>query len=85
MLGIGSLKQFVPQNGVYVYFRKLGEQTIMCVANTNANKVTFKIDRFNESIGGYNTMLDVMTEVGTRIPLDLEIPAKGFQIFELKK
>ena len=85
VLGIGSLKQFVPQNGVYVYFRKFGEQTIMCVANTNANKVTFKTDRFNESIGGYNTMLDVMTEVGTRIPLDLEIPAKGFQIFELKK
>jgi glycosidase len=85
VLGIGSLKQFVPQNGVYVYFRKYGEQTIMCVANTNANKVTFKTDRFNEAIGGYNTMLDVMTEVGIRIPLDLEIPAKGFQIFELKK
>jgi glycosidase len=85
VLGIGSLKQFVPQNGVYVYFRKYGEQTIMCVANTNANKVTFKTDRFNEAIGGYNTMLDVMTEVGARIPIELEIPAKGFQIFELKK
>jgi hypothetical protein len=30
-------------------------------------------------------MLDVMTEVGARIPIELEIPAKGFQIFELKK
>jgi hypothetical protein len=30
-------------------------------------------------------MLDVMGESGTRIPLDLVVPAKGFQIYELKK
>jgi len=85
VLAKGSLKQYIPQNGVYVYFRKLGDQTIMCVANTNIVKSTIRIDRFKEAIGDYNTMLEVMSEKGERIPVDLEIPANGFLMFELKK
>lgn len=85
VLAKGSLKQFIPQNGVYVYFRKLGDQTIMCVANTNKTKSTFKMDRFKESLGDYNTMLEVISEKGERIPAELEIPAQGFMIYELKK
>ncbi len=85
VLAKGSLKQFIPQNGVYVYFRKLGDQTIMCVANTNKTKSSFKMDRFKESLGDYNTMLEVISEKGERIPVELEIPAQGFMIYELKK
>ena len=85
VLAKGSLKQYIPQNGVYVYFRKLGDQTIMCVANTNIVKSTIRIDRFKEAIGDYNTMLEVMSEKGERIPVDLEIPPHGFLMFELKK
>lgn len=85
VLAKGSLKQFIPQNGVYVYFRKLGDQTIMCVANINKVKSTIRTDRFKEAIGDYNTMLEVMSEKGERIPVDLEIPAHGFLIYELKK
>jgi glycosidase len=85
VLAKGSLKQFIPQNGVYVYFRKLGDQTIMCVANTNKVKSSIKTDRFKEAISGYNTMLEVMSEKGERIPVDLEIPPQGFFMYELKK
>lgn len=85
VLAKGSLKQFIPQNGIYVYFRKLGDQTIMCVANTNKTKSSFKLDRFKESLGDYNTMLEVISEKGERIPIELEIPAQGFMIYELKK
>ena len=85
VLAKGSLKQFIPQNGVYVYFRKLNDQTIMSVANTNKTKSSFKLDRFKESLGDYNTMLEVISEKGERIPTELEIPAQGFMIYELKK
>jgi glycosidase len=85
VLAKGSLKQFIPQNGIYVYFRKLGDQTIMCVANTNKTKSSFKLDRYKESLGDYNTMLEVISEKGERIPIELEIPAQGFMIYELKK
>lgn len=85
VLAKGTLKQFIPQNGVYVYFRKLGDQTIMCVANTNKVKNTIRTDRFKEAISDYNTMLEVMSEKGERIPADLEIPAHGFLMYELKK
>lgn len=85
VLAKGSLKHFIPQNGVYVYFRKLGDQTIMCVVNTNKVKSTIRTDRFKEAIGDYNIMLEVMSEKGERIPVDLEIPAQGFMMYELKK
>jgi hypothetical protein len=57
----------------------------MCVANTNKVKSTIKTDRFKEAIGDYNTMLEVMSEKGEIIPVDLEIPAHGFLMYELKK
>ncbi|MEN9371890.1 MAG: hypothetical protein RLZZ64_965, partial [Bacteroidota bacterium] len=85
VLAKGTLKQFIPQNGVYVYFRKLGEQTIMCVANTNKEKSAIKTDRFKEAIADYNTMLEVMSEKGERIPVELSLPPQSFMIYELKK
>lgn len=85
VLAKGTLKQFIPQNGVYVYFRKLGDQTIMCVANTNKEKSAIKTDRFKEAIADYNTMLEVMSEKGVRIPLELSLPPQSFMIYELKK
>ncbi len=85
VLAKGTLKQFIPQNGVYVYFRKLGDQTIMCVANTNKEKSAIKTDRFKEAIADYNTMLEVMSEKGERIPVELSLPPQSFMIYELKK
>lgn len=85
VLAKGILKQFIPQNGVYVYFRKLGDQTIMCVANSNKSKTSIKLDKFKEALGEYNTMLEVFSEIGQRIPETLEIPAQAFLMFELKK
>jgi hypothetical protein len=70
---------------VYVYFRKLGEQTIMCVANTNKDKSIIKTERFKEAISNYNTLLEVMSEKGERIPVELSIPPQSFMIYELKK
>jgi len=57
----------------------------MCVANTNKDKSTIKTERFKEAIADYNTMLEVMSEKGERIPAELSLPALSFMIYELKK
>jgi cytochrome c-type biogenesis protein CcmH/NrfG len=57
----------------------------MCVANTNKDKSTIKTERFKEAIADYNTMLEVMSEKGERIPVELSLPALSFMIYELKK
>ncbi|MEM1358995.1 MAG: glycoside hydrolase family 13 protein, partial [Bacteroidota bacterium] len=40
-LTIGKLTQFVPRDGVYVYFRQAGEETVMVVFNGNEEERTF--------------------------------------------
>lgn len=85
VLAKGTLKHFIPQNGVYVYFRKLGDQTIMCVVNSSKSASAVKMDRFHEMTGSYNTILNVLTEKGERLSEVLNVPALSFQMYELKK
>jgi glycosidase len=85
VLAKGTLKHYIPQNGVYVYFRKLGDQTIMCVVNSSKSTSTLKMERFKEMTGTYNTILNVMTEKGERLSSEINIPALSFQMYELKK
>ncbi|MET0244635.1 MAG: glycoside hydrolase family 13 protein, partial [Flavitalea sp.] len=44
----GKMMQFVPEDGVYVYFRYTTSQTVMCVMNTNEQEKTIDLKRFNE-------------------------------------
>jgi glycosidase len=85
VLAKGTLKHYIPQNGVYVYFRKLGDQTIMCVVNSSKAASTLKMQRFQEMTGTYNSMLNVMTEKGERLSSEINVPALSFQMYELKK
>lgn len=85
VLANGSLKQFIPQNGLYVYFRKLGDQSIMCVVNTNKQPQRIKMDHYKEATGEYNTILDIMSDKGERLPSELTVPPLGFMMYELKK
>jgi glycosidase len=81
----GSLKQFIPQNGIYVYFRIHNKQTLMCVVNTNATESDLLLDRFSEVISGVKSMKDVLNEKIINSNLSIKIPSKSFQLFELIK
>lgn len=50
----GQLTQFIPENGVYVYFRHNASQTIMVVYNSNAEAVTVPTQRYAERMLGYS-------------------------------
>jgi glycosidase len=47
----GKFMQFLPADGVYVYFRYTDQQKIMCIMNTNADKSTLNLNRFSEAMG----------------------------------
>ena len=55
----GKLMQYLPQNGVYVYFRYDHSQTILCVLNTNDNASSVELSRFSERMKNYTKALDV--------------------------
>jgi neopullulanase len=55
----GKFMQFLPVDGVYVYFRYDGKQTVMCLMNTNTEPKTIELSRFAERMKGFTSALDV--------------------------
>jgi glycosidase len=58
----GKLMQFVPQNGVYVYFRYDNNQTVMVISNTAKEEKKISFERFTERTKGFNKYKDVISK-----------------------
>jgi glycosidase len=80
----GKLMQFVPYDGIYVYFRYDAQQSVMCIMNTNDKAFTLGLDRFAERLDGFATGRDVVTDV--KIPLKDSIALRPMSnlVLELK-
>jgi len=82
VLQTGKLMQYVPENGVYVYFRYNAEKTVMVVMNSNDKAVDITTDRFAERIGQHQQATDLLTK--EKISLEkLALAAQTTYIFEL--
>ncbi len=77
--------QFIPQNGVYVYFRYDPKQTIMCVMNTSEQPATIDLSRFAERMKGFTKAYDVATGVTFNLEPKLTLGEKYLLVMELKK
>lgn len=83
VLQTGKLMQFVPEKGIYVYFRYNKEKTVMVVMNSNEQAETVETARFAERIGTHRTLLNLITD--QKNPIDkIQVPAKTTYIFELQ-
>ncbi|MBK7213730.1 MAG: glycoside hydrolase family 13 protein [Bacteroidales bacterium] len=81
----GSLTHYVPEDGIYVYFRIKGDQTVMVIMNNNSKEKKVETKRFNENLKGFRRGKDVM-DGSTIKDLDkIEIPAKSVRILELSR
>ncbi len=61
-LTTGKMMQFVPEDGVYVYFRYDNKQTVMVVMNTSKKEKTLSFDRFAERTNGFSKYTDVISK-----------------------
>ena len=84
-LKTGKTMQFIPQNGVYVYFRYNLKQTIMCVMNTGDQPATIDLSRFAERIKGFTKAYDVATGVTFNLEPKLTLGEKYLLVMELSK
>ncbi|GAB1403429.1 glycoside hydrolase family 13 protein [Lentimicrobium sp.] len=57
----GKLLHFLPEDGVYTYFRILNDEVVMVMINNNTEPKNVSINRFSEVIGGYNQAREVIT------------------------
>ena len=75
--------QYLPDNGLYVYFRYDQKQTIMCVMNTDNKERMVQLSNFQERTAGYQTGVNI--ETGIKIGSQFSIPAMSMQVIELTK
>lgn len=80
----GKLRHFIPQDGIYVYFRTNEEQKIMVILSKNEAAKTLDLNRFEEMSAGETHATDILS--GKRIKLEetMEVPANSALILELK-
>ena len=81
----GKTMQYVPENGVFVYFRYSAGQTVMCVVNSNDSPATIDLSRFAERISGFTKAYDAATGVTFDLKPTLTVGEKYVLVMELKK
>ena len=81
-LKTGHLMQFLPEDGVYVYFRYDDRETVMCVFNQNDSEKTINLSRYAERIKDFTTALDIAT--GTTFNLGSTLSLGGKYVLVMK-
>jgi neopullulanase len=61
-LTTGKFMQYVPEDGVYVYFRYNDKQTVMVVMNTAKEERKISFGRFTERTNGFTKYKDVVSK-----------------------
>ncbi len=81
----GKFMQFVPEDGVYTYFRYSLDQTVMVVMNTNDKEKSLDPSRFTERTKGFSKGKNIVS--GSMHPLEEKwnMPGKSIWILELSK
>jgi len=80
----GNLKHFAPNEGVYVYFRNNGKETVMVVMNKSNQEKTIATDRFSEVMGKCTSGTEVISGMNITDLKSLKVPAMSALIVELK-
>eukprot|EP01136_Pigoraptor_vietnamica_P010211 Opistho-1_new@3287 len=79
-LKTGKFMQYLPVDGLYVYFRYNAGQTIMCIMNTSDTEKKIEMSDYTERTNGFAKGKDVVT--GTTLTGSFTIPAKKITILE---
>jgi len=79
----GNLMQFVPEDGVYTYFRYTKNQTIMVVMNTAKEEKNIDLARFAERLKGAKKATDIVTKTVRNLGEAWKVPAQGIWIMEI--
>jgi neopullulanase len=79
----GKLKQFVPDDGIYVYFRYDDQGAVMVMINKNKESRKPDLSRFKEILKDYRAGRDVITGIGFILGDGLEISGETAMVVEL--
>jgi hypothetical protein len=76
--------QFLPEDGVYVYFRYDDKQTVMVVMNTAKEEKNISVNKYTERTTGFTKMQDVYTKKINELQ-DFKLGSYQAVVLELQK
>jgi glycosidase len=84
-LTTGKLMQYIPQDGLYVYFRYTDDnsKTVMVIVNTEDKSKTLKTDRFAERMDKASSATNIITAEKLTNITTIAIPASTSLVLEL--
>ena len=80
----GKMMQYVPEDGLYVYFRYDAKQTVMVVMNTSKTDKTISFAKYGERTTGFAHATDVITKATTGLS-DFTLGTYKTVVLELTK
>lgn len=80
----GTLKHYAPVNGVYVYFRQQGGETVMVVLNKAATPATLDLGRFRESLARGVIGRDVLSGARVELGDTLTVAARSATLLDIE-
>ncbi|PHI18060.1 alpha-amylase [Lewinellaceae bacterium SD302] len=83
-LTAGKLTQFVPKDGVYVYFRQAGTEKVMVVFNGNNEEKTFSLSPYQEILNGYQKGYEVLKDRNLNLGEEMSLEGKGALVIRLE-
>jgi len=85
-LQTGKLMQFIPENGIYVYFRYDAAKTVMIIYNNEDKAKTLQTTpRFNERMAGFTGAVNIASGEPLSSIKSIDVPANTALVLELKK
>ncbi|WP_247235105.1 glycoside hydrolase family 13 protein [Telluribacter sp. SYSU D00476] len=79
----GKLMQYLPENGVYTYFRYDDNKTIMVISNTGDSTHDLPTTRFSERIKGATKGRNVITDETISVVGSIPLAPKSVYVLEL--
>ena len=85
VLSSGKLMQFIPQDGVYTYFRYSANECVMVIANNTKDEKKVDGTRFAERTEGFSSGVEVVSGAAVADLKTLRVPAHTAWVVELRK
>nr|WP_320038111.1 glycoside hydrolase family 13 protein [uncultured Bacteroides sp.] len=79
----GTMKHFIPQNGIYVYVRSFEGKAAMVILNGTSKEQLLPIKHYNEVLNNATTSKDIISEKNIDLTKDITLNPKQSMIIEL--
>jgi glycosidase len=80
----GKLMQYIPVDGLYVYFRYDKNQTVMCIMNTSDSDKEIDFSNYSERVKGFTSANNILDNSSFQLNNKLSIQSWKMVVLELK-